>query len=137
MLSEILIGADDPDAVLRTVYLTPSSYGIGQLDALAQFCDEIPTPPSQYGYQGVSSVRGRPWFDISFGHGQYNHSLGPNRPSCMNRNHLPTGVHTAASGHPGGVNVAFADGHVEFIANGIDLAVWRSMGSRVDKSVAY
>ena len=37
---------------------------------------------------------------------------------------------TASSRHPGGVNVCFADGHVEFIEDGIDQIAWWAMGSR-------
>ncbi|MEA1950146.1 MAG: DUF1559 domain-containing protein, partial [Planctomycetota bacterium] len=39
---------------------------------------------------------------------------------------------SARSYHPGGVNVAFADGHVEFITDNIDLAVWRMLASIAD-----
>jgi len=36
----------------------------------------------------------------------------------------------ARSAHPGGVNVAMADSSVKFVADSIDLYVWRSMASR-------
>ena len=36
---------------------------------------------------------------------------------------------SARSLHPGGVNVAFGDGHVSFIGDEIDLATWRQLGS--------
>jgi len=35
---------------------------------------------------------------------------------------------SARSLHPGGVNVVFADGHVDFVADTIDLAIWRRLG---------
>jgi prepilin-type N-terminal cleavage/methylation domain-containing protein/prepilin-type processing-associated H-X9-DG protein len=35
----------------------------------------------------------------------------------------------ARSNHLGGVNVAFADGHVSFIADNIDLTIWRAMAT--------
>ena len=39
-------------------------------------------------------------------------------------------MHAAArSNHPGGVNVVFADGHVTFITDTIDLHVWQILGS--------
>jgi len=45
----------------------------------------------------------------------------------------PSVWHTAArSVHPGGVNVALADGHITFMPNEIDLAVWRALGARND-----
>jgi prepilin-type processing-associated H-X9-DG protein len=41
--------------------------------------------------------------------------------------------HAAArSGHPGGVNVLFGDGHGTFIGNEIDLVVWQRLGSMND-----
>ena len=41
--------------------------------------------------------------------------------------------HVAArSRHPGGVNVAFCDGHVSFIPNVIDSNIWRYLGARND-----
>jgi prepilin-type N-terminal cleavage/methylation domain-containing protein/prepilin-type processing-associated H-X9-DG protein len=40
----------------------------------------------------------------------------------------------ARSRHPGGVNVVFVDGHISYIPNVIDLAVWRAIGARNDGS---
>jgi prepilin-type processing-associated H-X9-DG protein len=55
---------------------------------------------------------------------------GPDMP-CGPVNMLSYMDHTAArSHHLGGVNVVFADGHVSFIPDTIDLAVWRALGSR-------
>ena len=39
----------------------------------------------------------------------------------------------ARSRHPGGVNVAFADGHITFVEDSIDLAIWRALGARNDE----
>lgn len=39
------------------------------------------------------------------------------------------------SRHIGGVNVAFVDGHVQFVADSIDIAVWSGLGSRNGKEV--
>ena len=42
-----------------------------------------------------------------------------------------TGTFSAArSAHPGGVNVAMADGSVHFVTDSIDINVWRSVGTR-------
>ncbi len=36
----------------------------------------------------------------------------------------------ARSRHPGGVNSLFADGHVQFMTNSINLPTWQALGSR-------
>ena len=37
---------------------------------------------------------------------------------------------SATSSHIGGVNVAFVDGHIQFITNSIDFATYMRMGTR-------
>jgi prepilin-type N-terminal cleavage/methylation domain-containing protein/prepilin-type processing-associated H-X9-DG protein len=47
------------------------------------------------------------------------------------------GAYVAArSSHPGGVNASFADGSVTFFADGVDLFVWRALGTRAGGDVA-
>ncbi len=41
-----------------------------------------------------------------------------------------SGVLSAGSLHPGGVNILMADGSVRFLAQGVDVAVWRALGTR-------
>ena len=41
-----------------------------------------------------------------------------------------TGLVSATSNHPGGVNVGFADGSVKFIKDTINLQTWWALGSR-------
>jgi len=62
----------------------------------------------------------------------YSHWLPPNTPQCstgtvshqfIDRNWR------AASGHKGGVNVGFLDGHVRFVSDQIDQQVWRAAGT--------
>ena len=76
------------------------------------------------------------------GHTMYNHIRGPNDTQIDCRGGLPHSVrnfywwsrlsHNVASHsrHVGGVHSLFTDGHVQFIANGINLATWQGLGSR-------
>ncbi len=134
-LSELLVANGDLDAVLRTIYQLPRLYGPNERDALADFCEAIPDRPTSFGYLGNHLARGRPWYHGEIGSGLYNHVLPPNRPSCANQTHRPTGAMTAASLHPGGVNVAFGDGRVEFVSSSIDRRAWRDIASRVARAV--
>jgi prepilin-type processing-associated H-X9-DG protein len=63
----------------------------------------------------------------------YNHVLPPNSriPDCMDStwDHFSEGAITARSLHAGGVNAVFADGAAKFVADTIDLKVWRALGS--------
>ncbi len=70
------------------------------------------------------------WNDGSFGGTLYNHIMTPNQNRCSNGRHLHWGAYTAGSNHSGGVNVAFADGRVAFVEDGIDVSVWRAYSSR-------
>jgi prepilin-type processing-associated H-X9-DG protein len=42
----------------------------------------------------------------------------------------PYGAPSASSLHPGGVNVAFADGSVHFVKNSVGLQAWWGLGTR-------
>ncbi len=87
---------------------------------------------SSYRYRGQEYYRG--FGPTAF----YTHTLTPNSQyyDCgtyadstalnnFSRTHL-----ASRSQHPGGVNVAMADGSVHFAKNSIDISVWRSLGTR-------
>ena len=62
---------------------------------------------------------------------------GTNMPPCDNSVSRHRHLHHAAarSRHPGGVQVAFADGHVTFIGETIDWNVWQRLGAIADGQV--
>jgi prepilin-type N-terminal cleavage/methylation domain-containing protein/prepilin-type processing-associated H-X9-DG protein len=74
----------------------------------------------------------------------YNHFGTPNQINCTNTSDpkdpagsnpvgyyvTPIGSAPPGSNHPGGVNVAFADGSVHFIKNSISAPTWWALGSR-------
>jgi hypothetical protein len=74
-------------------------------------------------------------------HTWYEHAITPNNavsdcsvwdlvPPPMSPTRLTMGVIAARSAHSGGVNCLLMDGTVRFIGNGIDLAIWRALGTR-------
>lgn len=77
--------------------------------------------------QGFSNV-GAPWLWAYHSTTMYYHIAPPNTRSCM----YPPGriMTTAGSRHPGGVQVLLCDGSVQFLAQTINLQIWRGMGTR-------
>ena len=75
--------------------------------------------------------RGAKWIVGNYGNTLYNHLLGPNANEwdCLNMTQQKGRI-AARSQHAGGVNVLFCDGHIEFIANSVDIPVWRSLATR-------
>lgn len=94
-------------------------------DEAVQQCAAI--DPTNLGMQGVSDV-GAPWLRGYHSTTIYFHVSGPNTRSCM----FPPGriATTAQSQHPGGVQVALADGSVRFVAATVNIIAWRALGSR-------
>ena len=69
------------------------------------------------------------WYLPGLGSSAYTHILPPNGNSCY-IGAAQLSVYTASSNHSGGVNVVFGDGRVQLVADGIDLGVWRAVGTR-------
>jgi len=98
-----------------------------------QGCKALPgtTKASNTQHIGHIWTYGFPQYQSNY----YNHFAAPNELSCINANEgsAPTGrwsIATATSNHPGGVNVAFADGSVKFIKNSVNLPTWWALGTR-------
>lgn len=98
------------------------------IDIAANQCRGIRPVPTQFGWTGFQSTRGIPWSDGNLPFTLYNHAGTPNEPSCYSS--VYSGSYSAASNHRNGVNVAFADGHLAFVSDRIDIKVWRSLASR-------
>jgi prepilin-type N-terminal cleavage/methylation domain-containing protein/prepilin-type processing-associated H-X9-DG protein len=90
----------------------------------------------------VARARGNRWIYGAPNHTMYSHHRPPNHPDpdCRGGNPFGDATNTAwdllsmdtaaRSLHPGGVNVALADGSVRFFKNSINLNVWRAIGTR-------
>jgi prepilin-type N-terminal cleavage/methylation domain-containing protein/prepilin-type processing-associated H-X9-DG protein len=83
---------------------------------------------------GGRFTRGKGWSASFFQTGGvYNHTMLPNERSCWSYNGddwYGSNLLSASSEHPGGVNVAMADGSVRFATENIDAPVWWGMGTR-------
>jgi len=81
------------------------------------------------------SWKGERWLCQDPGRGGiYSHTQLPNRRSCsynggdVGNNNFETMI-SAASSHPGGVNVLFMDGSVRFVKSTINYNTWHSIGT--------
>jgi prepilin-type N-terminal cleavage/methylation domain-containing protein len=134
-VSEIL-HADGSFARLRVNWNTPNQFDDpSQYDEFAAYCAAIPPVPTDYGWRGNFRMRGDPWIDGNIGSTMYNHILGPNQPSCFNGTDVQAAIISAGSAHRGGANLIYGDGHGGFIADSIDIGVWRGMGARVESDL--
>ncbi len=124
MMSEWLLGTERYGArdARRSVFDTPM---ILDFEQFAQACHTIDINSAT-----LNGQKGWAWLRPYISASLYNHTLGPGDHSCTNSTGVSTGAWTAASQHPGGVNILFADGHVQFVREGVSLATWRAMGTR-------
>ena len=79
--------------------------------------------------------KGAAWFDGNYLNTLYNHYLTPNSPAPDCITYHDPGWKAARSLHPGGANVAFADGHVAFLKNTIAPATWQAISTRAGGEV--
>ncbi|MBI5760860.1 MAG: DUF1559 domain-containing protein [Planctomycetales bacterium] len=95
----------------------------------------------------LQQTRGSRWLYGAPGHSMYNHLRTPNDPDVDCRGGLPHSNRTnfwwdrlslnvtARSRHVGGVHALFADGHVQFMSDTVNLKTWQSLGSRAGHEV--
>lgn len=123
-VSEILVG-DGSYGRLKTTWQPPERLlAPEELEQFAEYCR------SGNFTVGDAWGRGREWTNGNLGTTLYNHILTPNQNSCTNGTRFQQGAYTAASYHPGGVNVLFGDAHASFVSSDVDLWIWRAIGSR-------
>lgn len=115
-----------------TVYATPDQLlSTTQFDQFAQEC---------HGLDPGSAVvdvddKGIYWHQGDYMHTNYNHILSPNDHSCMTGGWVQYGAYSASSRHPGGLNVLYADGHVRFATENVNIDTWRAIGTRNGREV--
>ena len=114
---------NDPDTVYRFVFSAPLT------DALANSATNW----------NVSNRRGFMWINGEYRCTLYNHYYPPNSktPDCLGvtftanvaKRFTGYGWRAARSFHPGGVNIALGDGSTRFVADSIDLNIWKGLST--------
>ena len=154
LISERLYGLDGSPTVYPTapdgkrgIYsVSPSGSGSGSgaagANALAAACKGMPgaTASLNSDHLGNNAFAAYPWH---LGMVSYNHVGAPNTPSCHNAaadaswlSYVgPLGSASATSNHPGGVNLALADGSVRFVKDSVALPIWWGLGTRNGREV--
>lgn len=109
-------------------------------DAVFGLCGRLTGTPIAY-----HTDTGFTWLGMGTEFTDYNHIAPPNSPipDCAMNSHSATatpnpysntmGPTKATSYHPGGVNLLFVDGHVEFKSNAIDPKVRRAPATRAGR----
>lgn len=128
--AEILVGSGELSR-LRTIWTLPIPVPIrlpDRLDTLATNCMLLTTAVS-----GRNNGRGRPWDDGAIFKTGYTHLMPPRQPNCLDGNVIEQGGYSAGSQHGSGANLMFADAHVRFVSESVDLRLWRSWGTRASQ----
>jgi len=129
LYAEIRRGAFPNHDPLDVTLLPPAAWGSGDPGLNPSNL----VPPSAcskgtpvYNFSGLQYQRG--FLLTAF----YTHTVPPNYKGldCMVNFYLDQAHLASRSNHPGGVNVAMADGSIRFIGDRIQLPVWKSLGTR-------
>lgn len=115
---------------------------IADIEPMLRKSESYTPAASEYNFFGTgrwlpASDYSNGWPFAGYANTQYNHVAPPNwsgydfgTSSSVPETPGEHAVLSARSDHPGGVNVGYGDGHTTFVNDGIDVLVWRAMGSR-------
>ncbi len=97
---------------------------VSDAEAMFRRCRRLAARPRGRWFTAVGAF----WAISAYRYTLYTHTQVPNGevPDCAS---VTQAMVTARSLHPGGVNVAFADGSVRFVGQDVDLWVWRAMAT--------
>jgi prepilin-type N-terminal cleavage/methylation domain-containing protein len=124
-------------------------FGMGQgndiisinIEALYNACATVTTPSGPVFYGAGRWIPGDPWSNgwpfAGYDATQYNHVAPPNWSGrdCGSNSYIPDtpfehAIVAARGEHNGNVVIAYGDGHTSVVNEGIDLTVWRAVGTR-------
>jgi prepilin-type N-terminal cleavage/methylation domain-containing protein/prepilin-type processing-associated H-X9-DG protein len=142
----VTIFRNSPDykrAIFNSTVGTKRPTSPQQLMAYLQNCLSLPgtTKAVRADANGAYWTMAYPWH---LAVNEYNHVLGPNSISCQNVTDYfgtwltfvgPTGAAPPMSNHPGGVNLALADGSVRFVKDSVNQQTWWGLGTRASGEV--
>jgi prepilin-type N-terminal cleavage/methylation domain-containing protein/prepilin-type processing-associated H-X9-DG protein len=124
-MSEWLVGTHDVVDRRRSLYVSTSPGGPAGRDEFAAKCLSLA------GMAPNTTLKGYGWYDGLWPKTLYDHFLPINSPSCVNTPRSDVvATATAGSHHPGGANVLYADGHVHFVRETVDVQTWRALATR-------
>jgi hypothetical protein len=136
--SERSVGDNDPARYdpWRDVFCARPVIGFCSADQAIQYCSSRVRADSPH-----DSWCGLTWLFGGWEHTWYHHLLAPNSPipdcsdGCLGVAGGGEGLYTARSQHTGGVNIVLGDGASRFIAEQIELGVWRALSTRAGADV--
>jgi prepilin-type processing-associated H-X9-DG protein len=137
--SERVVGDGDPNRFdpWRDIFCAQPAVGFCGPQVAIAYCSTWVLPDSLH-----DSYCGLTWLFGGWQHTWYHHLMPPNSriPDCNDGCFYVAGgyfgLDTARSEHPGGVNVVHGDGSVRFIAEQINLDVWRAISTRAGSEIA-
>jgi prepilin-type N-terminal cleavage/methylation domain-containing protein/prepilin-type processing-associated H-X9-DG protein len=104
-------------------------YGYATFQKIVQLCQKNTTK--------YSDQKGEEWLNHQMGWGgAYCHMMTPNKKTCVYDGwHTDSGVITASSNHPGGVNMCFMDGSVRFLKDSVNQNAWWAIATHAGGEV--
>ncbi len=126
-MCEWVIGQPEEMNPRGVVFKTELFSAPGEFEQFTAACHALVFPTAGFSAWGKSAH----WLLGGYYDTLLNHNLVIDDHSCTNAGNINSGTWTAGSRHPGdGANTLFLDGHVRFIADTVDLATWRALGTR-------